>query len=193
MKIQSTFTFEDLLILSKLRKNAIISERLKAVGYAFRGDTFKSIAERFSRSIDWVRKWVRRFLKYEVKGLYDFPKSGQPKKLKSEQEEHFRQRINKGPLESDGGISRFTCKIIIKILKEEYSAEYKAAGVYDLLDRLNLSHIKGRARHPKNEDELMEQWKKAAPLLSKKCKKSIQTKKSKFGTTMRLVMANKGV
>jgi transposase len=170
MKIESRFTYEELLELSKLRKYAIIAERLKAVAYALKGDHFELIAKRLSRSKDWVRIWVGRFLELEIQGLYDKPKSGQPKKLKSEHEEHFKQRVINGPQECDGGVSRFTGKILIEILKEEYQAEYKIGGVYDLLDRLGLSHIKSRARHPKNDDALMQKWKEDFPLLSPKCK-----------------------
>ena len=72
-----------------------------------------------------------------------------------------------GPLSRDG-VCTLRGKDAVKILNKEFGVSYSLPGVYDLLHRLNLSCLKPRPRHEKNDPEKMEQFKARAPFLSRR-------------------------
>ena len=74
------------------------------------------------------------------------------------QEKNLVTRIQNGALEADG-VSVLNGKSIKALIASEFGADYGLSGVYDLLRRLNLTLIKPRPQHEKNDVELMAQWK----------------------------------
>ena len=49
---------------------------------------------------------------------------------------------------------------IRSILKEKFNVVYTLNGTYDLLKGLNMVWISSRSRHPKQDDEIQETYKK---------------------------------
>lgn len=192
MKTIAHDTIEELQSRARLKKYSSFADRIRAVVYAMKGETAEFIADALERDISWVFNWVSRYNETGFEALQDRPRSGQPKKLTPEQEAIFKNRVLKGPIKKDDGISRFTGKHLIVILKNEFSADYSLAGVYKLLHRLRLSHITPRPRHPKNEPQKIGEWKEQFPLLSKKKKKNMKINQLKFGSKMKPDSGKKG-
>ena len=184
-------TVEELLRRSRSKKCSFFSDRIKAVAYALCGETAEAVAEKLDHHISWVFHWVSRYNKFGFDGLKDIQRSGQPKKLTSAQEQVFKKRVLDGPTSNDDGISRFTGTQLILILKNEFSADYSLAGVYKLLHRLRLSHITPRPKHPKNDPQKMEDWKKELPLLFKKQKINMKINPLKSGSKTKRGSGNK--
>lgn len=182
MQIRDHVTTAELLRLSRLKEHASFSDRIRAVAHYLGGKPASEIAVKLDRSIAWVYKWLNRYQEDGFEGLRDLPRSGQPRKLSPEQESDFRERVLQGPGPDDGGLSRFTAEHLMKILLDEYKVSFSSAGVYLLLHRLGLSHIKPRPKHPQNDPQKMQEWKEALPPLSSLPATSIPTRKLKSGS-----------
>jgi len=191
MQITRHDTKAALLRLSRLKEYASLSDRIRAVAQYLGKKSAAEIAEKLDRSVAWVFKWLNRYDEVGFEGLKDRPRSGQPKKLSKEQETEFRQRVVDGPQAKDNGISRFTADHLIVILLDEYGVNFSSAGVYLLLRRLGLSHIKPRPKHPQNDPKKMQEWKAALPPFSKISKKHTQKRKLKSGSKTNRVLGNK--
>jgi len=182
---------EELIDMSKMKKNSLISDRLKSIAYAIKGGVGTEIADRLDRSQRWVTKWVQRYNQLGVEGLFDAKRSGQPRKLTPQQEETFKQRVLNGPQEKDGCLSRFRASDLIVILKNEFGVDYTDGGVYLLLSRIGLSHIKPRPRHPLNDLKKSQEWQEAFPPFMKGSKQKIQTRKLKSGSKTKVALGSK--
>ncbi len=73
----------------------------------------------------------------------------------------------------------------------EFGVHYTLDGVYDLMKRLNLSCLKPRPCHRKNDEHAMRQWVEDAPLLSGKFKENIRKNKSKSGSRTKPALASR--
>lgn len=168
------YTAEQLKHLAKQRPNAAIAERLRAVAWAMEGVLQEEIARRVDRSLGAVRSWMKRWRGGGLEAMRDAPRPGQPTRLAREREEEFRQRIIAGPRPEDK-VAVFRAQDMLRILREEFDAEYKnVSSIYDLMRRLRLSWKTGRPSNPKApEAEAVRQWiEEDAPFLSKRRRKS---------------------
>jgi transposase len=191
MQITRHDTKAALLRLSRLKEHSSFSDRIRAVAHYLGKKPAREIANKLDRSVAWVFKWLNRYNEDGFEGLKDRPRSGQPKKLTPEEEADFRDRVLQGPQPHDEGLSRFTAEHLMTILLAEYGVNFSSAGVYQLLHRLGLSHIKPRPKHPQNDPEKMQEWKEALPLFFKTRKTTTQKKKSKSGSRTNRVLVSK--
>jgi transposase len=155
---------------ARQKKYGKISSRLRAVAFCAQHETIEEISERLGYCRQTICDWIHRYNADGMDGLYDLPRPGQPKRLSPENESLFRQRITAGPTNEDG-VSAFTGKVLISILKNEFNAKYSLSGIYNLLQRLNLSSLLPRPRHEKNNLEAMDKWKEELPLVVAEVKK----------------------
>jgi transposase len=165
----------------RCEKNAKQRDRYRAVWLALRGLTAPQITYKLDRSRRFVQAWVYRYRDGGLDNLTERPRPGRPTELKRELEAAVRARIEAGPKDSDG-VCTLRGKDIQRILEQEFGAMYTLDGAYDLLHRLGYSCLRPRPRHRKNDPQVMAQWKRDAPLLSKRSAKRARTSKSKSGS-----------
>ena len=72
--------------------------------------------------------------------------------------ESFKMRIVQSQLERKGG--RLRGEDIDEILQKHYGVEYHPDAIYNLLQRIGMSWISGRSRHPKADIKKQEAFKK---------------------------------
>lgn len=154
----------------RLKENLEIRDRLRAVILALKGLPGPAIAEQLGYGTAWVSKWVYRYRDEGWDGLWDRPRSGQPRKLTEKQEKEFAALIEKGP-EFKDRLSRYRIKDLKAVLKEKFGVDYSISGVKLLVHRLGFSSIKPRPRHPQNDPEEMRAWKREAPKFVERVKK----------------------
>lgn len=159
-----------LLSYARQKKYGKIASRLRAIAFYASHETVEEIVERLGYCRQTICEWIHRYNADGIDGLYDQPRTGQPKRLSPENEVLFKQRITSGPKETDGG-SAFSGKIIISILNNEFNAKYSLSGVYNLLKRLKLSSLLPRPRHEKNNLENMKKWEEELPSIVEEVKK----------------------
>lgn len=150
--------------------NAKQRDRFRAVLLAIEGEAGvelegDQIALRLGRSPRFVDQWLARYRKGGLEALYPKKAKGRPKKLPAEAEPAFKARLLGGPTQADGGVCTLRGAEAMQILKGEFGVEMKLSGVYALMHRLNLSCLKPRPRHRKNDPAAMADWLGRAPLL----------------------------
>jgi transposase len=123
------------------------------------------IAARLGRSPRFVDQWLARYRGGGMEALRPRKASGRPPRLAAGRRAEFKARFLGGPTAADDGVCALRGLDAQRILKAEFGAEMKLSGVYELMRRLNLSLLKPRPLHPKNDPEQAKQWLERAPLL----------------------------
>jgi transposase len=150
------------------RKDARLRDRYRAVIAAFDGAEALEIAQKIHRSRRFVQEWVYRYRDEGVGGLKDKPRPGKACKLSVDEQERFRQRILKGPIEADGLACTLRGPEARRILEQEFGKKYALGAVYALMHRLRLSPLRPASQHPKNDPQAIAQWLDRAPFLSRR-------------------------
>ena len=157
----------DRVRLSKLirrERDAEQRDRLRAVALALDGETAPEIQKRLDRSRAFVQRWAYAYRDKGLAAIRPGKALGATPKLKPEQVEAFRARVLAGPTEADG-VCTLRGLDFVRILREEFAAEYSLSGVYALLDRLGFSSLSPRPRHKQTDPTAQEEFKERAPLL----------------------------
>lgn len=147
-------------------RDALRRDRYRAVLLALRGEQAPRIAEVLGRARRSVQDWVYAYRDGGVEALEPGKSTGRPAKLPRDREQAFKERVKAGPTAADGGVCVLRGEDARCILEREFGVRYTLQGVYDLLERLNLSCLAPRPRHRKNDPQAMRQWLDGAPLLS---------------------------
>jgi transposase len=151
--------------------NAKQRDRLRAVLLAAEGDgdgrelEGDDIAGRVGRSPRFVDRWLARYRKGGLSALSPGKAKGQKPKLAAERQQAFKARLLGGPTDADGGVCTLRGADARRILSQEFGVEMGLSGVYELMHRLNLSCLKPRPLHRKNDPQAMADWLDRAPLL----------------------------
>ena len=106
------------------------------------------IADRVHHCKSWVTKWLDRYQKLGVEGLFDFPRSGRSRKLSENDELLLTSRIQNGASAGDE-VSVFKAWNIRDLIENEFGVKYAKSSIYNLLKRLNFTRIKPRPKHEK--------------------------------------------
>jgi len=156
--IQLQSTQIDFFQLAKREPNPRTRIRFLALGHLKRGINKQEIAEMFQIVPASLRRWVLRFIAKGLQGLKEQPGKGRKKKLCKEQEEEFRQEVEKLQALREGG--RVRGQDIQVLLTEKFGVNYALPSVYHVLERCGLSWISARSKHPKSDPMIQEDFKK---------------------------------
>jgi transposase len=141
-------------------------DRYRCARLALDGKSTAEIELATARGRTFVQKWAYRYRDGGVPALSPRKAAGRPTRLARDREQAFRARILAGPTSADGGVCVLRGGDARRILEAEFGAEYSLQGVYDLMHRLNLSCLRPRPRHRKNDPAAMAAWLERAPFLS---------------------------
>jgi len=173
-----------------IERNAKQRDRYRAAAMAIDGREAVAIAGALDRSRRFVQRWAYAYRDGGIGAITIRKQPGRPPRLSPEQERQLGERLDAGPTKQDG-VCALRGKDVVRILEREFGQRFALSCVYDLLHRLKFSSLRPRPRHRKNDPDAMEQFKKDAPLLSRKFASSTRTKSSKSGARMRPVSASK--
>lgn len=163
----------DLLTLRervRSERNADQRDRLRAVLLAAEGEDDcelegDEIAARLGRSPRFVDQWLARYRKGGLAAIRPGKAKGRKAKLPAEKHAAFKARLLGGPTEADAGVCTLRGVEAKRILAQEFGVEMALSGVYELMHRLNLSCLKPRPQHRKNDPAAAAAWLERAPLL----------------------------
>lgn len=147
-------------------RGAVQRDRYRAVRLALDGRKTLDIVARLDRSRDFVQTWGYAYRDGGIDAIRPKPQPGRPPKLPIEQQRQFIERFKQGPGEDDA-VCTLRGKDAQRILEEAHGVRYSLRGVYDLLHRHNLSCLKPRPRHRKNDPQAMSEFLDRAPFLSR--------------------------
>ena len=134
--------------------------RLLMMTHLQNGATPKETAKMLCCDTSTVTRKLARFKRDGLDGLKDKHRSGAPYKLSPNYHNEFKKLITDAQSNQDGG--RLIGEDIRLILEEKFNAIYTLNGTYDLLKALDMVWITSRSRHPKQDDEVQEAYKKTS-------------------------------
>ena len=154
LKVNWTDDFKKLYQQRGQQKHGI---RLLALWKIQSGITETAVCDLLNKTHKTIQAWRKL---YEVGGLDALLSigSGRGCKAKVDLSEKLFSDINALSTERKGG--RIRCQDIVDLVHSKYGIKYSKPGMYHLIHRLGFSWITSRSRHPKNNPEAMETFKK---------------------------------
>ena len=133
-----------------------IRRKLRVVHAYAQGQSVKTLAQALAIHPNTLRHYITTYCLGGFELLCQPEKRKQPKRLTPQQEADFKQiLLNKRPNECGLTGNIWTGQLMCQYLTATYQVDYHS-GIYDLLERLNLSHQKAHADYG-NADPVKQQ------------------------------------
>ena len=110
-----------------------------------------------------LRDWAHRFNDEGADGLKNRPGAGRPRLLTDEQMGELSVIVETGPDPEIDGVVRWRRVDLKRVIEERFGVIYSARAISDLLVALSFSHISARPQHPKQDQRVIEAFKKTSP------------------------------
>ena len=124
------------------------------------GKEYDEIALYLGVSKETVKDWIKRFRKDGLEGLKESPRSGAKRKLLRSQNAEFKASVLALQEEREGG--RITGMDIQTLLQDKFQVNCVLSSVYNYLHRVDLSWITVRSKHPKQDQDKQDAFKKTS-------------------------------
>lgn len=167
MKVTLQEPVETLKRYSRWKRYATIKERVEAVVFASEGESIAKVAKHIDRGVTFVKKWVKRYREQGFQGLWDKKGRGREKKLTKEKEQALEQWLTEVKEHQKHSPATLRVSDLRSVVAQRLGVSYSLAGMWYVLNRLGFRSLVPRPKHPKQNKEALENWKKEAPLLSK--------------------------
>ena len=154
----SPFDHIDFKPLIAKETNSRMRVRLMALSHIKDGANKTQTARNLHVSRRIVNEWVKRFYAQGLEGLQEEPRSGRPCKLTNKQLTELSEYIRNNSIKENGG--RLKAQTIATYISKEFKVQYSVFNIYRLLHQLGFSWITSRSRHPKQSEEVQEDFKK---------------------------------
>lgn len=132
--------------------------RLLAVAHFKVGKNRSKVARMLNVSRRMVNDWVANYLKGGISALESKKPSGRPSRLTDQQKEALAHYIEQQSLSSKGG--RLNGEMLQGYIQQTFSVNYHQNSIYNLLKSMNITWTTSRSKHPKQDSESQEDFKK---------------------------------
>jgi len=114
-----------------------------------------------------LRDWVHQFNKHGPDGLTNAKGAGRPRLLNDEQMQALAQIVETGPDREVDGVVRWRRIDLVRVVSERFGVDCSERSMSDYLAQLGFSNISGRPRHPEQDAEVIDAFKKTSPIRSR--------------------------
>ncbi len=140
-----------------------IRRKLRVVHAYAQGQSVKTLAQALNIHPNTIRHYITTYCLGGFDALGQPEKRKQPKRLTSQQEADFKQiLLRQRPADQGLAGNIWTGRLMCQYVLATYQVDYHS-GIYDLLDRLNLSHQKAHADYgnadPANQQAFLNEFK----------------------------------
>jgi transposase len=109
-----------------------------------------------------LRDWAHRFNAEGPDGLTDRPRAGRPRQLTEAQMAELAEIVETGPDPAVDGVVRWRRIDLKRVIEERFGVVYSERAVSDLLAGLSFSYISGRPQHPRQDQRVLDGFKKTS-------------------------------
>jgi transposase len=162
VEIKPSHTPPELRRLAASTKDANQSRRLLSIAAVLGGMSRWEAAKIGGMDRQTLRDWVHRFNAFGPAGLKDNHRRGNPRRLSAAQQAELAQIVETGPDPAVDGVVRWRRIDLQRAIEERFGVEYHERTIGKLLKALGFSHISARPRHPKQDGEIVEAFKKTS-------------------------------
>jgi transposase len=135
-----------------------VSERIRMILLSTKGYSVPQIADIFECDQASVRSWIERFEAQGVKGLYDRPRCGRPRKAGVAAQEQIRQTITSAPSAFGYLCGFWTIVMVCTHLLSSMSLKLSRATVRRVLWRLDYRWRRPRHTLPSDPHTREKMW-----------------------------------
>jgi transposase len=114
-----------------------------------------------------LRDWALRFNEDGPDGLKNRSGAGRPRLLSDAQMDELSVIVETGPDPAIDGVVRWRRIDLKRVIEERFGVTYSERAISDLLAALSFSHISGRPQHPKQDQRVIEAFKKTSAARSR--------------------------
>ena len=114
-----------------------------------------------------LRDWAHRFNEEGPEGLKNRSGAGRPRRMTAEQMGELSVIVETGPDPEVDGVVRWRRIDLKRVIEERFGVTYSERAISELLAVLSFSHISGRPQHPKQNQRVVEAFKKTSPARSR--------------------------
>ena len=165
VSLRSDYSAGELRLLAKRSKDNNQSRRLLSLAAALDGMNRTDAARIGGMDRQTLRDWVHRFNEGGPEGLLDQWAGGPEPRLTTEQKAELAALVEAGPVREIDGVVRWRRVDLQRVIKERFGVDYHERYVGTLLKVLGFSHVSARPRHPAQNVEIMEAFKKTSRAL----------------------------
>ena len=160
--VRTDYSASELRRLARLSKDARQSSRLLSLAAVLDGMNRSDAARIGGMNRQTLRDWVHRFNEAGPEGLLDNWSSGPQPRLSPEQLAELAEIIETGPDPARDGVVRWRRVDLQRVIEERFGVEYHERHVSTVLKKLGFSHMSARPRHPAQDAETVEEFKKTS-------------------------------
>ena len=162
VKMRTDYSAAELRRLAKASKDANQSRRLLSLAAVRDGRSREEAAKIGGMDRQTLRDWVHRFNASGPEGLKDAWWSGPAPRLSPPQKAELAEIVETGPDPAVDGVVRWRRVDLQKVIKARFGVAYHERYVSTLLKQLGFSHMSARPRHPAQDGETVEAYKKTS-------------------------------
>ena len=111
-----------------------------------------------------LRDWVLRFNGEGPGGLTNRQGARRPRLLSDEQMKQLSKIVKAGPDPAVDGVVRWRRIDLKRVIEERFGAVYSERSISELLAVLGFSRMSTRPQHPKQDERVIEAFKKTSPI-----------------------------
>ena len=148
--------------LKDLSLSARVHQRYRVIEEVRKGHSVVEAADRVGCHFTVAYDWVHRFNASGPEGLKDAWWSGPAPRLSPAQKAELAEIVETGPDPAVDGVVRWRRVDLQKVIKARFGVAYHERYVSTLLKQLGFSHMSARPRHPAQDGETVEAYKKTS-------------------------------
>ena len=149
--------------LAKRSRDPRQIRRLLALAAVYAGMSRAEAARVGGMDRQTLRDWAHRFNAEGPEGLRDRPRAGRPRQLSETQMAALAEIVETGPDPATDGVVRWRRVDLKRVIEARFGVVYSERTISDLLARLSFSYISGRPQHPRQDQRVLEGFKKTSP------------------------------
>lgn len=148
--------------LAKRSRDPRQIRRLLALAAVYAGMSRADAAQVGGMDRQTLRDWAHRFNAEGLEGLRERPGAGRPRQLTEAQMEELAEIVETGPDPATDGIIRWRRVDLKRVIEARFGVVYSERSISDLLAKLSFSYISGRPQHPRQDQRVLEGFKKTS-------------------------------
>lgn len=160
--ITGDWTAAELRRLAAASRHANQSRRLLSLAAVLDGMNRTEAARIGGMDRQTLRDWVHRFNDHGPEGLKDDWARPKSRRLTAAQQAELAAIVETGPDRAVHGVVRWRRIDLKALVAERFGVEYHERTIGKLLKEMGFSHISARPRHPKQDGEVLEAFKKTS-------------------------------
>ena len=162
VQLRDDYDAAELRTLAKRSRDPRQIHRLLALAAVYDGMSRAEAAKVGGMDRQTLRDWAHRFNAEGPEGLTDRPRAGRPRQLTDAQMAELAEIVETGPDPVRDGVIRWRRIDLKRVIEERFGVVYSERAVSDLLARLSFSYISGRPQHPRQDQRVLDGFKKTS-------------------------------